>query len=82
LQISQQLQKIIEKMIKQIIRRLRRSRKREHSEFLWKSINQLRNEIIDDVLIGHSKNRMPIKDLKRKAALIKKYSRRLRILHT
>lgn len=69
-------------MIKEIIRRLRRSRKREHADFLWRSINQLRNEIIDDVLVGHSENRMPIKTLKRKAALIKKYSRRLRILQT
>jgi triosephosphate isomerase len=69
-------------MIKQIIRRIKRNRKREHAEFIWKTISQLRNEIIDDVLIGHSENRMPIKVLKRKAALIKKYSRRLRILRT
>lgn len=69
-------------MIKQIIRGLRKSRKRQHAEFLWKSINELRNEVIDDVLIGHSENRIPVKNLKRKAALIKKYTRRLRILQT
>ena len=69
-------------MLKQIIRRLRRSKKREHAEYLWRSIQQLRTEIIDDVLTGHSQNRIPVKTLKRKAALIKKYSRRLRILQT
>jgi len=69
-------------MLKQIIRRLRRNKKREHAEYLWRSIQQLRTEIIDDVLTGHSQNRIPVKTLKRKASLIKKYSRRLRILQT
>lgn len=69
-------------MLKQIIRKLRQTKKREHSEYLWRSIQQLRTEIIDDVLTGHSQNRIPVKTLKRKAALIKKYSRRLRILQT
>lgn len=69
-------------MLKQLIRRLRRNKKREHAEYLWRSIQQLRTEIIDDVLTGHSQNRIPVKTLKRKAALIKKYSRRLRILQT
>ena len=55
-------------------------KKREHSEFIWKQIYILRKEIVDEVLIGHSKNRIPIRTLKLKAALIKKYSRRLKLL--
>jgi|TARA_R110000772_G_scaffold232579_1_gene344105 hypothetical protein len=41
---------------------------------------ELRSEVIDEVLIGTQKNRIPIKLLKEKAKLIKKYSRRLKIL--
>jgi hypothetical protein len=69
-------------MLKTIRRWIKKSRKREHSEYLWEAIRDLRIEIIDDVLTGHANNRMPIKTLKRKAALIKKYSRRLKILET
>lgn len=58
------------------------SRKKEHKNYLWDEIYRLRREVIDDVLEGHSRNRMPIKSLKRKAALIKKYSRRLKLLET
>ena len=41
---------------------------------------ELRSEVIDEVLIGTQNNRIPIKLLKEKAKLIKKYSRRLKIL--
>lgn len=58
------------------------SRKKEHKNYLWGEIYRLRQEIIDDVLDGHSRNRIPIKALKRKATLIKKYSRRLKLLET
>ncbi len=42
----------------------------------------LRIEIIDDVLRGSIQGRMPVKELKRKADLIRKYSRRLKLLKT
>ena len=58
------------------------SKKSQHKEFLWRQIAELRQEVIDDVLIGHANGRMPVKELKRKAKLIKKYSRRLKILNT
>lgn len=56
------------------------TRKRDHREYLWSRINELRNEVVDDVLMGHKLNRMPIKSLKAKAKLIKKYSRRLKLI--
>ncbi len=58
------------------------NRKKEHKNYLWSEIYRLRQEIVDDVLEGHSRNRIPIKALKRKATLIKKYSRRLKLLET
>ena len=58
------------------------TRKKDHREYLWQTINQLRNEIVDDVLMGDKNGRMPVKQLKRKAKLVKKYSRRLKILDT
>jgi len=58
------------------------TKRREHREYLWIRINELRNEIIDDVLIGDKNGRMPVKQLKQKAKLIKKYSRRLKLLDT
>ena len=56
-------------------------KKRRHKEELFKRICELRSEIIDDVLIADKAGRMPVKELKRKAKLIKKYSRRLRLLN-
>ena len=50
------------------------SRKREHQDYLWENINMLRLEIIEDVLSYNRTNKIPVKDLKRKAKLIKKYS--------
>ncbi len=58
-----------------------KSRSQKHREFLLDEILSLRKEIIDIVLQGEAKNRIPIKELKIKARLIKKYSRRLRLLN-
>lgn len=60
----------------------RRYRKKEHEAYLWNSIYMLRSEVIDDVLQGSISGRMPVKELKRKAALIRKYSRRLKLIKT
>ena len=58
------------------------SRKREHEDYLWDNINMLRLEIIEDVLSYNRTNKIPVKDLKRKATLIKKYSKRLKLINT
>ena len=58
------------------------TRKKDHKDFLWERILQLRNEIIQDVLESTLKNRIPVKLLKHKADLIRKYSRRLKLLDT
>ncbi len=58
-----------------------KSRSQKHREFLLDEILSLRREIIDIVLQGEAKNRIPIKELKIKARLIKKSSRRLRLLN-
>ena len=58
------------------------TRKKDHRDFLFERIMQLRNEIVQDVLESTLKNRIPVKLLKHKAELIRKYSRRLKILHT
>lgn len=58
------------------------SRKREHQDYLWENINMLRLEIIEDVLSYNRTNKIPVKDLKRKATLIKKYSKRLKLINT
>jgi|TARA_B110000902_G_scaffold70673_1_gene83760 hypothetical protein len=58
------------------------SRKREHQDYLWDNINMLRLEIIEDVLSYNRTNKIPVKDLKRKAKLIKKYSKRLKLIST
>lgn len=58
------------------------SRKREHQDYLWDNINMLRLEIIEDVLSYNRTNKIPVKDLKRKATLIKKYSKRLKLIST
>ena len=60
----------------------RRYRKKEHEAYLWNSIYMLRSEVIDDVLQGSISGRMPVKELKRKAGLIRKYSRRLKLIKT
>jgi len=57
-----------------------KSRTEKHREFLLNEIISLRAEIIDIVIIGEARNRIPVKELKIKAKLIKKYSRRLKLL--
>ena len=56
------------------------NRTKYHKEYLWNSIYLLRQEIIDDVLSYNRTGVIPIKLLKHKAELIKKYSQRLRLL--
>ena len=76
------MQELLQKL-KNFAKTLKRKyRKKEHEAYLWNSIRVLRIEIIDDVLQGSIQGRMPIKELKRKAELIRKYSRRLKLLKT
>ena len=56
------------------------SRKKEHRDYLWDNINMLRLEIVEDVLSYNKTGKIPVKELKRKSLLIKKYSKRLRLL--
>ena len=56
------------------------SRTSKHRAYLFDQIVALREEIIDIVLIGESRNRIPIHELKLKAKLIKKFSRSLKLL--
>ena len=56
------------------------NRTKDHKEYLWNSIYLLRQEIIDDVLSYNRTGIIPIKLLKHKAELIRKYSHRLRLL--
>lgn len=56
------------------------NRTKDHKEYLWNNIYLLRQEIIDDVLSYNRTGVIPIKLLKHKAELIKKYSHRLRLL--
>jgi len=76
------MQKLLQKLKKlgNLIRR--NARKKDHAEHLWQAIRVLRSEIIDDVLQGSASGRMPVKKLKHKADLIRKYSRRLKLLET
>lgn len=56
------------------------NRTKDHKEYLWDNIYLLRQELIDDVLSYNRTGIIPIKLLKHKAELIKKYSHRLRLL--
>ena len=56
------------------------SRTSKHRAYLFDQIVAVREEIIDIVLIGEARNRIPLHELKLKAKLIKKYSRRLKLL--
>ena len=56
------------------------SRTSKYRAYLFDQIVALREEIIDIVLIGEARNRIPLHELKLKAKLIKKYSRRLKLL--
>ncbi len=56
------------------------SRTSKHRAYLYDQIMSLREEIIQIVLEGETRNRIPLHELKLKAKLIKKYSRRLKLL--
>jgi len=76
------MQTLLQKL-KAFAKTLRRNaRKKDHAEHLWQAIRTLRSEIIDDVMTGSARGRMPVKKLKHKAELIRKYSRRLKLLTT
>jgi hypothetical protein len=51
-----------------------------HKRYLLNTIIELRSEIINDVLTYNRTGRIPVKKLIHKAKLIKKYSKRLRLL--
>jgi hypothetical protein len=57
------------------------NRTKDHKDFLWDSIYLLRQEIIDEVLTYNKTGKIPVKILKHKCELIKKYSQRLRLLN-
>lgn len=55
------------------------TRKKDHKSYLWNNIYSLRQEIIDDILESTRSDRhLDEAELKRKAMLIRKYSRRLK----
>ena len=56
------------------------TRRKDHKDFLFERILELRAEIIQEVLVASLGKRMPVKLLKHKAELIRRYSRRLKIL--
>ncbi len=58
-----------------------KSRASKHRDYLWNEIYSLREEIVEIVLAGSARNRIPVTELKHRAALIKKYSRRLKLLN-
>ena len=60
---------------------LKIKRRQDHKNYIFDNIYRLRGEIINEVLTGTRKEKMPIKMLKHKACLILKYSRRLKLLH-
>ena len=43
------------------------TRKKDHKSYLFRRIMELRNEVIDEVLIGTQNNRIPVKLFKRKS---------------
>jgi len=57
------------------------TRKRDHKEYLWNEIYTLRQDIIDDVMIAvRNDTHLDEAELKHKAMLIRKYSRRLKTM--
>ena len=76
------MEKLLQKLNKLGKALRRNARKKDHANHLWSAIHILRSEIIDDVLQGSISGRIPVKKLKHKAELIRKYSRRLKLLTT
>lgn len=56
------------------------NRTKDHKDYIWNNIYLLRQDIVDDVLSYNVSGIIPVKKLKHKADLIKKYSQRLRLL--
>ena len=57
------------------------TRRRDHKAYLWNEIYTLRQDIIDDVMIAVRNDKsLDEPELKRKAILIRKYSRRLKTI--
>lgn len=56
------------------------NRSKDHKEYIWNNIYMLRQEIIEDVLTYNRSGTIPVKILKHKCDLIKKYSQRLKLL--
>tara|TARA_B100000768_G_scaffold180635_1_gene201142 strand:- start:1531 stop:1749 length:219 start_codon:yes stop_codon:yes gene_type:complete len=56
------------------------NRTKNHKDYIWDNIYLLRQELIDDVLSYNKTGILPVKILKHKCNLIKKYSQRLRLL--
>lgn len=56
------------------------NRTKDHKDYIWDNIYLLRQEIIEDVLSYNTSGIIPVKILKHKADLIKKYSQRLKLL--
>ena len=55
------------------------TKRRDHKNYLWRTIYELRQEIIDEILISTKNDtHLDEPELRRKAILIRKYSRRLR----
>jgi len=57
------------------------TRRRDHKAYLWNEIYTLRQDIIDDVMLAARNDKsLDEPELKRKAMLIRKYSRRLKTI--
>ena len=55
------------------------TKRRDHKNYLWRTIYELRQEIIDEILISTKNDtHLDEPELRRKAVLIRKYSRRLK----
>ena len=55
------------------------TKRRDHKNYLWRTIYELRQEIIDEILIStRNDTHLDEPELRRKAILIRKYSRRLK----
>lgn len=57
------------------------SRVSKHRGYLYDQLTLLHQEIIELVLEGEARNKIPIRELKLKAKLMKKYRRRLKLLN-
>jgi hypothetical protein len=57
------------------------NKKEKHKKFLIDNILLLHQEILEDVLSYNRTGILPIKNLKHKASLVYKYSRRLRLIN-